>query len=144
MKLQAFALTSAVAIASVAASLPAMAGESYVTNEYSTRNIYNGYSRTEVKADIVDISKYSEYNSALKAESYGGTRNFASVNFDGKTLTGYAYSDNQNPNDPVAIITYSESSTQGVRVETAKVNALNTYNFSGTDRTHRVSAGSTR
>lgn len=119
----------------------ASAGTS-VTNSYSTRHIRGG--RAEVNFNNYSYRSIYQYNTSesLKAESYGGDINTASVSTFGGALYGSAYSANRRPVDPVAIISKSKQVETVYGYDTSSVSGVETYSFTGTERSHTVSSDS--
>ena len=139
MKSLKIALATVIALTAAA---PAFAGTS-VTNTNSYKRTYNGTSTTNVTVDKLVTGTVNNYSASIKAESYGGDVNTAQVSFDGVDLTGSAYSANTNPQDPVAIITYSQQ-TENLTIEKDSLNVtvVESYDFSGYEREHTVSSDS--
>ena len=122
-----------------ALSVPALAGgaSSYVENDFSVRNIYNGRSSTKVNID-------SNYDFTRSAESYS-TKNGTSVTTTSQSAKGHkdGFDINQsfNEQDNFEISASTTVTENGSGNETKTVRVSDSYSYNGIDKTHRVTTG---
>lgn len=134
-----------IALASIVGSF-AFAGSAFADtsayNKYTTTNTYGGYSETNVDAQIDSHETVTTNSTTTKVEAIAdkGDVNFATVNYNHGQFSANATSSNGRPIDPVATIyvsTVNQNSVKSVD-ETATIDTLNKFSFSGTSFEHEV------
>lgn len=120
-----------------ALSLPAFAGSTYVENDYSIRNIYNGRSRTKVRID----SRYDFTRKASSTAKKYGTSNTVTRQASKGDVDGLWQEQSFYEVDDFTISTSSKSSEIGKGHKIEKIRVNDTYSFNGIDKTHRVTSG---
>ncbi|MGR3275496.1 hypothetical protein ACSYAD_10315 [Acaryochloris marina NIES-2412] len=128
MKLQKIA-PLAVLISLGAAALPAAAGESYVENSYRVKSIFNGHSTTNVNVH----------------ETYDATTWAGSVSTKHVDATTTTKGDKDGvwfeETDHSTISTISSATEDGKLSRTTNVHNTDSYDYSGINKTHRVTGG---
>ena len=119
-------------------ALPALAGSSYTENTYSLRNITNGSSTTTV--DVTETTNRWGYG-----ESYNTKNGYESTKVNqwsgGTDANGQYVSTDLSESDYFDISATSYAYEQFDSTATTKVKIEDSYNYSGTDKTHRTTAG---
>lgn len=116
----------------------ASAGEVSVFNRYSKEKIYNGYTETNVEADIHTYSVTNTDVLTIKAESYGGDFNNAYTNYYNGNIVAGSSSSNEVPVDPTAILVVTEQSSTEYTTENISIDTFSSNNFSGYSREHEA------
>lgn len=119
----------AVLVSLGAAALPAAAGESYVENSYRIRSIYNGHSTTNVNVHETYDAKTWARSETTKTE-WGTT-----------TTTGDKDGVWFNETESFDIVANSSAGEDGRLWRETNVHSTETYDFSGINKDHRVTAG---
>ena len=122
-----------------AMSVPAFAGgaSSYVENDFSVRNIYNGRSSTKVNVDSnYKFDRHATSVSTKEGHSLTTTSQSASGDKDGFWIDQSF--DEVDSFDISATTTVTES---GWGNETKSVRVNDSYSYNGIDKTHRVTTG---
>ena len=125
------------ALCTAAISAPALAGSSYVENDYSIRNVFNGRSRTDVKID----SQYDFQRSASSNASKVGTTRTETNQSSRGDVDGFWTEQSFNEVDNFDIASYSNASETGSGWRTEKIRVNDSYSYNGIDKTHRVTSG---
>ena len=109
--------------------LPSFAGSAYVEDSYRLRKIFNGESTTKVK--IKEI-----YTGIREADSYAVKREWGST-------VAIEAKDGRNfyENDRFNITTKSSAQERGNVRKVTNVNVIESYEFSGFNKSHRVTSG---
>lgn len=135
--------TALVKIASLSAlfvgalSLPALAGSSYVENDFSIRNIYNGRSKTDVKVN----TRYDFDRTATSTASKVGTSHTTTTQMTKGDIDGLWQEQSFREVDDFDISTSSTSTETGWGHKTEEIRVTDTYSYNGIDKTHRVTSG---
>ena len=120
-----------------ALTAPALAGSTYVENDYSIRNIYNGRSRTNVKID----SNYEFDRKAYSRASKKGT-SFTETDQISKGDVDKVWQDQTFAEvDDFRIDTASKSIEVGDGFKRENIRVQDSYSYNGIDKTHRVTSG---
>ncbi|MGB7413956.1 MAG: hypothetical protein WA902_07085 [Thermosynechococcaceae cyanobacterium] len=127
MKLQRILPLSALLVA--AAALPSLAGTSFVENSYNLKSTFNGKSSTNINVNEVYKGHRTAGSDASKTEKSITTTTEAK---DGRTF---------NEVDTADIATSSYSRESGDFATATNVAVKESYDFSGFDKTHRVTSG---
>ena len=122
-----------------AMSVPAFAGgaSSYVENDFSVRNIYNGRSETKVNID----SNYKFDRSAVSYSSKEGTSYTETNQSASGDKDGFWIDQSFNEVDDFTISASTTVTENGWGNETKTVRVSDSYSYNGIDKTHRVTTG---
>lgn len=132
---------AALTLVSTVFAAPAFAGGTGVTNSTTIRNSHgNGQVTTNFSSHKTGVQ--INQSQSLKSETFGGDTNISSVNFSNGQLTGSAYSANNVPIDPVAIISTTSQFETIKFTENLQQNAIENYRFNEVTNTHSVSSQS--
>ncbi len=107
----------------------ASAGSAYAENSYRVRQIFNG--KSETKLDIQET-----YSGERKAGSTAIKREWGTT-----TVTESANGRNFVETDRFDITTRSYSRERGDFLRTTNINVTESYDFSGFEKSHRVTSG---
>ncbi|PZD72131.1 hypothetical protein C1752_04109 [Acaryochloris thomasi RCC1774] len=135
MKLQRVLPLSAILVGF--AALPSLAGSSYVENSFNLKNTYNGHSDTKVKVHEVYKGTRSAGSDAVKNEWSVTTTDYTEKG----DVAGSWRETNFSEVDVADISVSSWSSEHGRFKNTTDVAVHESYDFSGFDKTHRVTSG---
>ncbi|PZD72132.1 hypothetical protein C1752_04110 [Acaryochloris thomasi RCC1774] len=119
------------------AALPSLAGSSYVENSFNLKNTYNGYSKTDVDVNQLYLGTRSAGSDATKDE-YSITKTDYNEKGD---VAGSWRETNFSEVDVADISVSSWSEESGAFINSTKVAVDESYQFSGFDKTHRVTSG---
>ncbi|MCM1982326.1 hypothetical protein [Lyngbya confervoides] len=120
-----------------ALTLPALAGSTYVENDYSIRNIYKGRNTTNVNIDTnYKFDRHAVSKSTKDGTTWTETKQKSSGHVD-----GLWQEQSFREVDDFEISATSKSTETGWGSTKEKVRVHDTYNYNGIDKTHRVTSG---
>ncbi len=110
-------------------TLPSLAGSSYVENSYKVRSIFNGKSTTKIDIQEVYEGVREATSSAVKRE--WGTTSVSEIQ-NGRNFA---------ERDRFDITTRSSSQERGNVLKNTNISVRESYDFSGFEKSHRVTSG---
>ncbi len=135
MKLQKVLPLSAILVG--VAALPSLAGSSYVENSFNLKNTFNGRSNTDVDVHQLYEGTRSAGSDAVKNETSTTTTDY----YETGDVAGSWRETNFSEIDVADISVSSWSRESGSFSNSTDVAVDESYNFSGFDKTHRVTSG---
>ncbi len=140
MKLQKVLPLSAILVGF--AALPSLAGSSYVENSYDLKNTFNGRSSTKVRVDETYKGWREAGSDATKTVNATTTTSYNEWGDITADNGDVAWRDTTfNETDTTNITVNSWSKEKGDFTRTTDIDVDESYNFTGFNKTHKVTSG---